>query len=179
VRQSFSQPSFGFWQFGYDEPLEGTQAFTVLPIDRKVSPSEAWSEVIYSLGLLKTLGTFEFNFQPLVKPINWYRLETPQVEVEPSIVDLRSVFEGKRDQWLAETSDLSSLSDAAMHPAYQEIIGLGPAVLPLIFEDLAQRPVFWFWALAAITRETPEHEEGDFESARRAWLDWGRARGYL
>lgn len=100
--------------------------------------------------------------------------------IRPYVSDeVRAVFERNRDQWLAETSTLSSLTDVAMHPAYQEIIGLGPEVLPLIFQDLQQQPAFWFWALAAITRHTPEHAEGDFESARAAWLKWGQDHGYI
>lgn len=43
-----------------------------------------------------------------------------------------------------------------MHPAYQQIIGMGEKALPLILRDLRDRPTgHWFWALNAITGEEP------------------------
>ena len=41
--------------------------------------------------------------------------------------------------WHRETDHLSSMSDASRHPAYQEIIQLGPDVLPLLLRDLNHR----------------------------------------
>ncbi len=40
-------------------------------------------------------------------------------------------------------------------PAYQEIIGLGPAVVPLVLRELEQRPAHWFSALRALTGADP------------------------
>lgn len=41
-----------------------------------------------------------------------------------------------------------------MHPAYQQIIGMGPAVVPLLLNDLVRTRSHWFWALRAITGKT-------------------------
>jgi len=65
------------------------------------------------------------------------------------------------------------------HPAYQQIIALGPPVIPLILRELRERPDHWFWALNAITGEDPVGPEDDFDQAVEAWLRWGRERGYL
>jgi hypothetical protein len=41
-------------------------------------------------------------------------------------------------RWRAETAYQSSSSAIAGHPAYQELIALGPAALPFLFRDLEQ-----------------------------------------
>jgi hypothetical protein len=66
-----------------------------------------------------------------------------------------------------------------MHWAYQQIIGLGPAVIPFILEDLARKPDWWFWALAAITGEDVAEGEQTLDGAAERWLEWGRSHGYL
>jgi hypothetical protein len=39
-------------------------------------------------------------------------------------------------EWDEETGHLSSITQMARHPAYQQIIGMGPAVVPLLLRDL-------------------------------------------
>lgn len=67
------------------------------------------------------------------------------------------------------------------HPAYRQIIGLGPAVLPLLLRDLRETGRFWFPALHAITGENPVPDEatGDVRRMTEAWLEWGRQKGLL
>ena len=36
-------------------------------------------------------------------------------------------------EWKNEISHLSSMTKIVMHPKYQNIIGMGPAVLPILF----------------------------------------------
>jgi hypothetical protein len=62
----------------------------------------------------------------------------------------------------------------AMHPSYQRIIGLGPAALPLIFNELAREPDHWFWALKAITGEdpVPPSARGKLRKMTELWLQW-------
>jgi hypothetical protein len=59
-----------------------------------------------------------------------------------------------------------------MHPAYQQIIGLGPAGVPLLLRELEREPDHWFWALRAITGEDPVPEEarGRLREMAAAWL---------
>jgi len=65
--------------------------------------------------------------------------------------------------------------------SYQNIIGMGPAVVPLILKELEKEPDHWFWALEAITGENPvgENEAGDLEASARAWVQWGKQKGIL
>lgn len=90
-------------------------------------------------------------------------------------------FHALSRQWEEETGHLSSISQIVMHPAYQQIIGMGPAVVPLLLNDLVRTKSHWFWALRAITGENPvSHEDrGYIERMAHAWADWGRARGLL
>ena len=178
------QFSLGFSQFSFDMPSAGWD-YVLLQTKSKSAPADIWVQTLGSAGF-KSLDAlvshrhFESGW-PLAKIVMSYfstasEAETPVVVATDQV---RAVFERNRDRWLAETVASSSLEQMAMHPAYQEIIGLGEAALPLIFTELERRPAFWFWALAAITRHTPDHEEGNFESAREAWLAWGREHEYL
>jgi hypothetical protein len=68
-------------------------------------------------------------------------------------------------------------------PAYQSIIGIGPAAIPLILSQLeseGEEPDHWFWALRALTSADPVKEEdrGDIVRMATAWIEWGRAQGY-
>lgn len=94
---------------------------------------------------------------------------------------IRIAFEELALAWSAGTSHLSSPSKLIEHPAYRQIIGLGPAVLPLVLLDLEQSGRFWFPALNAITGENPVPDDaaGDVERMTDAWLQWGRSNGLI
>jgi hypothetical protein len=93
--------------------------------------------------------------------------------------ELEETFNSFKEQWREETGHISSVSRKAMHPCYQRIIGLGLQAIPLILQELQERPADWFWALNAITGEDPVHEDDNFDQATQAWLDWGKSKGYL
>ncbi len=82
-------------------------------------------------------------------------------------------------QWHNETDHLSSMTLKTTHPAYQRIVSMGAAVLPLLLQELQQRPDYWFRALADITGENPVPAGSKFEQARTIWLEWGRQRGHI
>jgi hypothetical protein len=79
-------------------------------------------------------------------------------------------------KWKKETVNLSSTQEIILHPAYQSIIGMGPAVVPFILRELRRSPDFWFWALRCVTGENPvtQNMRGDVAAMTKAWLDWGR-----
>jgi len=82
--------------------------------------------------------------------------------------------------WDAETAYLSSYTDIVEHPAFQEIIRMGPAVVPLMLLDLEEQPRLWVWALPVITgaNPVPPDDAGKIAKMSEAWLRWGRERGY-
>jgi hypothetical protein len=82
--------------------------------------------------------------------------------------------------WLAETAYVSSSSDLVAHPAFREIVGLGPAVVPLLLRELQNRTGHWHRALRRITGAdpVPPADRGNIEKAAEAWLRWGKGQGY-
>jgi len=83
--------------------------------------------------------------------------------------------------WKEDTKMMSSMRDIALHPAYQEIIGMGKSAISYILDDLAIELSLWFWALRAITGDNPVPvtHQGDFEKMRKDWLIWGEENGYI
>lgn len=77
--------------------------------------------------------------------------------------------------WLTETAYVSSSSDLVAHPAFQEIVGMGPAVIPLLLRELENRTGHWHRALRRITRAdpVPPADRGNIGKAAEAWLRWG------
>lgn len=57
---------------------------------------------------------------------------------------------------------------------------MGEAVVPFLLRELENKTGRWFWALKSITGEDPVPPEyrGKTEEMIRAWLEWGKQRGY-
>ena len=89
-------------------------------------------------------------------------------------------FQRLAARWRAETAYLSSLTEMIAHPAYQEIIALGPEVVPSLLRDLEKEPDYWFAALRALTgaNPVPPEDAGKLDNMAAAWLNWGRENGY-
>jgi hypothetical protein len=83
-------------------------------------------------------------------------------------------------RWKRERGPYSSSARLAEHPAYQQIIGMGPEVIPLLLRELEREPDHWFRALHALTAADPVPAEsrGKVREMAAAWLRWGRAQGY-
>lgn len=98
----------------------------------------------------------------------------------PEQVVLEVTFQELVKQWRQETRGISSTHEMSMHPAYQSIIGMGEAVIPLLLRELENKTGRWFWALKSITNEdpVPTEDRGKTESMIKAWLEWGRQKGY-
>jgi hypothetical protein len=83
--------------------------------------------------------------------------------------------------WRAQTGFLSSSTARVAHPAYQELISLGPAALPFVFRDLEQTlDGHLSSALVAITgaQPVPPAEGGQIQKVAERWLTWARQHGY-
>jgi hypothetical protein len=92
---------------------------------------------------------------------------------------LESKFHRLADTWHEAVAHQSSSSIRNNHPAYQEIIGMGPAVVPLLLADLEKTGRHWFWALKVITGSNPvvAEDRGNIDKVTRAWLRWGKEQG--
>jgi hypothetical protein len=82
--------------------------------------------------------------------------------------------------WKRERGPYSSSARLAEHPAYQQIIALGPDVVPLLLRELEREPDHWFRALHALTGADPVPAEsrGKVREMAAAWLGWAREQGY-
>jgi hypothetical protein len=85
------------------------------------------------------------------------------------------------DEWQADVAPLSSTTARVQHPAYREIIALGPAAVPLLLRELERRPNHGFAALRALTGADPvaPADRGHLVAMAEAWIRWGKERGYL
>lgn len=95
-------------------------------------------------------------------------------------MSLQDRFDELAATWRENTALHSSVTSIATDPSYQQIIGLGPPVIPLILRDLEQRSGHWFWALSALTQADPVKPENRGVVAQMVvdWLEWARASGY-
>ncbi|HEY6351978.1 MAG TPA: hypothetical protein VI636_21495 [Candidatus Angelobacter sp.] len=80
-------------------------------------------------------------------------------------------------EWRRQRGVMSSITEMSTLPAYQKIIGMGEAVIPLILAQLKAEgddPDHWFWALASITEANPVKPEdrGNTVKMAEAWLKW-------
>ena len=69
-----------------------------------------------------------------------------------------SKFFRLKTQWLNSINAGMRLKEMMVLGPYQQIIGMGQAALPFIFNELRTEPRYWFWALESITCENPISE---------------------
>jgi len=106
---------------------------------------------------------------PVQQPLNGQHVETVEER-----------FRRLEATWMAEVGHHSSTTKLVNHPAFQEIIGMGRAVVPLMLRDLEVRPRLWVWALPEITgaHPVPVSDRGNIGKMSEAWLCWARQNGY-
>ncbi len=94
--------------------------------------------------------------------------------------ELEKAFHEFVEQWRDETGHISITSRKYAHPAYIKIIGMGEQVVPLLLQELRERPDHWFQALRTLTQgEDPAKGAENFNAATQAWIKWGIERGYV
>lgn len=130
-------------------------------------------------GLLENIKSNIECAMPDMQPKLLGPMRTPR-EDKPVDDQLRAKFDRLVSQWKGDTRFASTVLEMATHPAYQQIIGMGSAVVPLILHRLTAKPDHWFWALKAITGEDPvaKKSRGNLNEMTEAWLNWARAKGY-
>lgn len=86
--------------------------------------------------------------------------------------EVKARFERDRDAWLTKSMTMSSITDMAMLPEYQRIIGLGPDAVPLIIEELRKETNHWFWALVSIVGADHGTGAETLPEAAAKWIAW-------
>jgi hypothetical protein len=83
-------------------------------------------------------------------------------------------FEFLAKAWRKECAHLSSVEEMVLHPAYQQIIGMGKEAIPFLLCELERQPDHWFWALWVITGEDPVRSDhrgsGSGYGKQLAWM---------
>jgi hypothetical protein len=99
-------------------------------------------------------------------------LPTKQTPSTPPPESLDQKFQRLATIWRTETAYVSSTSDLVGHPAFQEIVGMGPAVIPLLLRELEHRTGHWHRALRRITGAdpVPPADRGNIGKTAEAWL---------
>ena len=108
-------------------------------------------------------------------------MSTPTVIPASDPAESRDRFHRLASDWKKQSRYLSNTAQMAMLKPYQQIIGMGWCVVPLILEELQREPDQWFWALEAITdvNPVPPDAAGNVRLMAQAWVEWGRRRGLL
>lgn len=104
------------------------------------------------------------------------QLKVPELHVT---LALRERFNTLVRQWTGETRLRSSMRKICTHPAYEEIIGLGAPVIPLIYEQMYMGGLHWSWALTQITGHNPAANTESPRAATDAWLQWIQDHGLV
>src|SRR4051794_3184517 len=73
----------------------------------------------------------------------------------PAAETVEARFRRLEATWMTAVGHHSATSKLINHPAFQEIIRLGPAVVPFLLRDLEKQPRLWVWALPDITGVDP------------------------
>ena|SRR6266849_1684667 len=94
--------------------------------------------------------------------------------------ELEQRFRDLVASWKRDRGPYSSSARLAEHPAYQQIVGMGPEVIPFLLRELEREPDHWFRALHALTgaNPVPAASQGKVREMAAAWLRWGRDQGY-
>lgn len=82
-------------------------------------------------------------------------------------------------KWRDETIFSSSIQSTVLNAHYQSIIGMGPAVVPFIFEELKTNGGHWYWALQSILGQNPAAQSSTVKEAKARWLQFAVENDYL
>lgn len=85
------------------------------------------------------------------------------------------------EKWDKETLFISSTPKKVLHESYQNIMAMGPDVVPYLLRDLQRTGRSWFWALRHLTRTdpVPPEDQGNLDKMIAAWVAWGKREGRI
>lgn len=147
-----------------------SEYWTFVPIDSL--PSE-----IQDVPIAMNLGAYPLLSHWLLASL----VSTATTSIAPDIASIEEQFAALANRWHDETDFLSSPSSITNNYSYLKIISMGKRVIPMILEDLKERGGLWYPALRILSEEDPVPIEarGDVEQMKKAWIQWGRDRGYI
>ncbi len=129
----------------------------------------------YIIDLVKRVTAVSVRTVEIVRNLPYLRFDDGEkLPADPE------TFQQLADRWEDDTVYLSNPRQIAQHPAYQKILGMGIAAVPLILKRLNNRRGHWFSALRSITAADPVplQDRGNVPAMTEAWLKWGKRNGY-
>jgi hypothetical protein len=137
---------------------------------------------IFKLGSGVTFSTspqeYSDHFISIVEALPGHEPSAAEFLSPVDDLNVTERFEALAQEWLNDTRFTSSTHQMVIHPAYQQIIGLGRPALPLLIRHLDDKPQRWFWALRCIAGEDPSEDAESLDDAIAAWRHWALERGY-
>jgi hypothetical protein len=122
-----------------------------------------------------TINKSDYTIQPIKKSWSIILFDSDsQAFTRRRRKELEERFHNLVKQWKEETFFISSTSQLLNHPAYRKIISLGRMAAYLVLRELQNDTGRWFHALRYMTGEDVSEGMKDYESAKAAWLKWGR-----
>jgi hypothetical protein len=106
--------------------------------------------------------------------------QTEASQIARSAETVEQRFRCLAEMWHGAVAYHSSSTKRNNHPAYREIIKLGPDVVPYLLQDLEDNHTHWFCALREITGvdPVPSTTEGDIPKVIEARSHWAKEHGY-
>ena len=128
--------------------------------------------------LLEAVEGLRLDSAKLMEKVDELRVSSRPHDPEP---DLQERFVRLAAEWRSGRGHSSLSSEMVTHPAYLQIIGMGKSAIPLLLNEMNERPDHWDWALRAITGTDPVPQEawGKLRQIASAWLAWGAREGYI
>lgn len=159
----------------YSDDTRRTRSISrTIPVLLRRPRSQAWRHFTTAPVNIASQSPFP-NLHRTIEVVSLSRL---QEDAGFTAEGLRSLFNGLVEVWNKDTMMSSSMREICTHGAYQRVIGLGIAAVPLIMERIKEGDRHWGWALTSITGENPAEHCDSLQEASEAWLEWGAQKGF-
>lgn len=154
---------------------------------------EVFARVSTEYDLLVTIDNLPGGIQDVPIAMNWRvyprlsdwlltsLVSTATTSIVPDVATIEEEFAELANRWHDETDFLSSPSSITSNDSYLKIISMGKRVIPMILKELKESGGLWYTALRVLSGEdtVPIEARGDIEQMKKAWIKWGRERGYI
>lgn len=77
-------------------------------------------------------------------------------------------------QWLDDIAHMSSVREMMTGEGFEQMVAMGPDVLPLVLRELQAKPTFLFLVAQRITGHNPVTPDcvGDVQKIVACWVNW-------
>lgn len=116
----------------------------------------------------------DISFWKLFSITKAIAFDQPKPQESKAYISLAEAFSCLLQEWNRDTMASSSPTQWWFHPAYQEILGMGPAALPLIMMEFEKNPARWTYALKNLARKDAAEGAKDVDEMKAAWRRWSK-----